>query len=643
MVRQFDRKLRMYCAAGSAAATMLAVAGHSQGQVFQGSFSHDLGGNDSGSIDPTDAYGQSFFDTGDDTIDSTHQLGTDGNNHTGAHLYLTNKFSSYKGSYLYTGNAGSGAVANLPVGSIIGPGTLPSGTAFENSLNGTDNDIAYTDSTTGTVFTPQVNSGSTPTQFSVLTTGYYGFSIQPNGGTQTDYGYAAITFDSSGDVSGTFAYNTTGGAITVAPFPVSAWAASGSGDYANASNWITGVPNGVGFEADFGNFANNSGGATVNVGSSVVLSTVRFFNKTVDYTLSGSGSLTLNSSTGSALLVNEQGSHTISIPVTFVSSGALDILAGSSTAINTLNINAPLTFNNGGSIHVGTAGSLAVTGTTTLTAGNLSVTTDAFYGAVTGTVSLATVNIAGGSNVTFDYNYQAGLGVIPISSLILGPSSSATLTAYADGAGNIGKLALQLGGLSLTPTSKIDLQSNDLIIQGNTSLATITTAVGDGYNGGKWNGSGIASSTAAADTTHLTAIGVIENSTDGTTALYGGGLGSFDGLNPNPTDILLRYTYYGDANLDGQVDGSDYSLIDNGFLNHLSGWYNGDFNYDGVVDGSDYTLIDNAFNQQQGNLVANPAGPAVSIATQIGGTAVPEPASLTILAMGTTALLRRKR
>jgi hypothetical protein len=62
--------------------------------------------------------------------------------------------------------------------------------------------------------------------------------------------------------------------------------------------------------------------------------------------------------------------------------------------------------------------------------------------------------------------------------------------------------------------------------------------------------------------------------------------------------VLVKYTYYGDANLDGKVDGSDYSRIDNAALNHLTGWSNGDFNYDGVIDGSDYTLIDNAFNRQ---------------------------------------------
>ena len=86
--------------------------------------------------------------------------------------------------------------------------------------------------------------------------------------------------------------------------------------------------------------------------------------------------------------------------------------------------------------------------------------------------------------------------------------------------------------------------------------------------------------------------------------MYGAGttLGLFDGsATPAPSDILVKYTYFGDANLDGHVDGSDYTLIDNGYNTRttgapLTGWFNGDFNYDGRVDGSDYTLIDNAFN-----------------------------------------------
>src|SRR5262249_9569223 len=100
------------------------------------------------------------------------------------------------------------------------------------------------------------------------------------------------------------------------------------------------------------------------------------------------------------------------------------------------------------------------------------------------------------------------------------------------------------------------------------------------------------------------------------------------------------YTYYGDANVDGHVDGSDYSLIDNGYLAHAAGWFNGDFNYDGTINGSDYTLIDNAFNTQGAQLSAAVANPSVSIATQIA--TVPEPTSLLLVSLAVTALSRRR-
>jgi len=121
---------------------------------------------------------------------------------------------------------------------------------------------------------------------------------------------------------------------------------------------------------------------------------------------------------------------------------------------------------------------------------------------------------------------------------------------------------------------------------------------------------------------------------------------SFYGQSADDNAILVAYTYVGDANLDGKIDGSDYSRIDSGFLMHLTGWANGDFNYDGVVDGSDYTLIDNAYNTQ-GQAGANPAAlvtEQLAIPTaQIASNPVPEPAGLGTLAIGLTGSLGRRR
>jgi hypothetical protein len=133
-------------------------------------------------------------------------------------------------------------------------------------------------------------------------------------------------------------------------------------------------------------------------------------------------------------------------------------------------------------------------------------------------------------------------------------------------------------------------------------------------------------------------IGVIQNNQNGTAIYTASHL--FDGIAPGASDVLAKYTYYGDANLDGKVDGSDYSLIDNGSRNHLTGWFNGDFNYDGVIDGSDYTLIDNAYNTQGAAITGEIADSTASIAN---ASAVPEPAAFVSLSLTAIALLARRR
>ncbi len=146
-------------------------------------------------------------------------------------------------------------------------------------------------------------------------------------------------------------------------------------------------------------------------------------------------------------------------------------------------------------------------------------------------------------------------------------------------------LVLQVGTLSIASTGFLDLQSNVLIVQ-STPFSTVYGYVVNGFGGGTWlgnsgppgTGGGIGCSTAADDPTGMTALGIINNAEAHYTV--------FEEVSLTlGTESLVKYTYYGDANLDGDVDAADFALMGTG-----SGWYHGDFNYDGAVDASDYYL-----------------------------------------------------
>jgi autotransporter-associated beta strand protein len=227
---------------------------------------------------------------------------------------------------------------------------------------------------------------------------------------------------------------------------------------------------------------------------------------------------------------------------------------------------------------------------------------------------------------------------------ILNVSSGAVAISANHGSGaknNLLASPLSIAGASGAWTGLVDLNNNDMVAR-NGSIGTITNQLAQGYNEGNWNGTGGIISTAAANSaSHLTALGAVanDNGTNSNTPL----MTSFDGVTVSEADVLVKYTYYGDANLDGTVNSADYARIDGGFLSHgaLTGWFNGDFNYDGVINGSDYTLIDNAFNTQGVTIASELALPTAQVAG--GSSAVPEPASLGVLGIGAIGLLGRRR
>ncbi len=185
---------------------------------------------------------------------------------------------------------------------------------------------------------------------------------------------------------------------------------------------------------------------------------------------------------------------------------------------------------------------------------------------------------------------QTGSGLLVDHFSTLNIASGASLLMNNSNSGfRTDKTVLIANVLGLDPAGKLDLNSNDAIIHNAIGYSTITGFLKSGFAGGNWNGVGMDSSAANADPKHISAIGAEVNST-------GANFDSQTGL--LTTDILLKYTYYGDGNLDGVVDGSDYTLIDAAFGTPTTGWQNGDFNFDNLIDGSDYTLIDNAFNTQ---------------------------------------------
>jgi regulation of enolase protein 1 (concanavalin A-like superfamily) len=134
--------------------------------------------------------------------------------------------------------------------------------------------------------------------------------------------------------------------------------------------------------------------------------------------------------------------------------------------------------------------------------------------------------------------------------------------------------------LSITGGATVNLNDNDLVIPSG-SLAAIETLIADGLLVSDDAGDNSTTTLGVASAGALLGL-----SGDTQSAL-------FAGQTVFASDVIVKYTYAGDANLDGLVSGDDYSAIDfNIAVPAADGWLNGDFNHDGVISGDDYSLID---------------------------------------------------
>jgi len=158
-----------------------------------------------------------------------------------------------------------------------------------------------------------------------------------------------------GGMGDLFKFNT--GAMFV---PGPGWATNGSGDWNVAGNWLSGVvPNGVGSTAEFTGIISSN--KTVYTDAAVTAGTIRFENVNT-YTLTGAGTLTLQSIGSSSSLVDvKMGTHKIFLPLVIASNTTINVASGA-----TLKISNPVTINSGKSVTHSGAGEVVYQSTITV-------------------------------------------------------------------------------------------------------------------------------------------------------------------------------------------------------------------------------------------------------------------------------------
>ena len=381
----------------------------------------------------------------------------------------------------------------------------------------------------------------------------------------------------------------------------STWNVNAGGSWHTASNWSGGVPNGVDAEARF--YGAITTPHSVNADSPAVAGTLRF-NNANSYVIGGASTLTLQVSTGSALVDVQAGTHEINLPLTIASDTTLSVASGA-----TLKISDPVTINAGKTLAPSGAGTVSYE---------------------------STVTVLSGGGITFgSSSHLAGLDL----------GSTATATVSQSG----GVRSIKTDSLTIASTGKIDLKDNKLIVAGGdvgtwdgSAYTGITGLIQSGRNPetGTWDGNGITTSMTDATTGVLTTLAV-------STGAEIRGLGPtdtdlFGGQTINGDSVLVMYTWGGDADMNGELNGDDYFWIDSNILANQAGadnasFHNGDFNYDGVINGDDYFILDSNILFAQGS-APFPTGAGAS-----GIAAVPEPAAISGIALAASALLGRKR
>lgn len=304
--------------------------------------------------------------------------------------------------------------------------------------------------------------------------------------------------------------------ISIANATITSWATNGSGLWSVGGNWTAGVPDGFGAIATFPVFAGDAGPKTVTVDGTKTVGVITFDNAANAYVLAGSN-IILNNGSGTPLISQVNGSHTIAAPVSLIAATNVAAAAGTTLTVSG-DITGPTA-----SITLTGAGTVLLTGTNNYAATN--VNSGIFCvgnGGTTGTPGNGAITLGAGTQVIFNRS-----NALALSNNISGTGSvtqngAGTLT-YSGSATYTGATALNgpfISDGTISGTSGIDIENATTLR--NTSSTTVA---------GPITVAGNASTTASLtvqDTATVTANGTLNvasgASSTGTLNVSGGSL-----------------------------------------------------------------------------------------------------------------------
>jgi autotransporter-associated beta strand protein len=384
---------------------------------------------------------------------------------------------------------------------------------------------------------------------------------------------------------------------SIGPATIGTWAHTTGGSWSTLGNWTGGIPT---VALDTANLtAAITSNSTITLDGDHSMQALNF-QSTNQYTIApgSGGTLTLDAGASNiSTIVDAGGTHFISAPVDF-------------------NTNTSITVNNA-------ADALTISGNIT-GIGSLTV-------AGSGTVDLSGSNsYVGGTTVSSGTLLVGSGAALPTSNAVVNISAGAVMKL---GTG-IGLVSLQLP--NITAGGFFDVNNDHVIINYTSSaqVASIRSLLMSGYASGSYTGTGIDSSAAAAN--HSYALGYSDGADKVVTGLVSG-------------QFEIKYTLYGDINLDGFVNGTDFGILAGNFgKNVTGGWEQGDFTFGGKVNASDFGLLASNFGKTaSGTAISLPASQWAALdafAAANGLLAdVPEPATIGMLAVFGTGMLARRR